>query len=127
MNIKFVTAFREIDRNAQVDITALHNDCVEMFAFFNMKIIDSLVKCTKYSLDLLKRRATTATLEDIVSGNPLMKTRMELHIPITLINPSLDEIHNYYNLVLNNIINTHKDIVMWGQRGNKIQKTISGK
>lgn len=52
------TAFKEIDRNAPIDLSVIHNDCIEMFAYFNAKVVDCLVKCTKYSLDVLKKRAT---------------------------------------------------------------------
>ena len=36
------------------DITLLHIDCVELFAYYNHKIIRALVKCTKSSLEKLK-------------------------------------------------------------------------
>lgn len=47
----------------------------------------------------------------------MIKTWMELQIPIAKINPNLDEIGNYYIQLLNNILDTHKYIIMWGQRG----------
>lgn len=47
---------------------------------------------------------------------PLMMTSMELQIPITLINPNLDDIQSHFTQVLNCILDTHKYIVMWGQR-----------
>lgn len=56
----FDLAFKEIDRHQLIDQYALQSDCIEMFAFFNMKLIDSLVKATKLSLEQLKRRATSA-------------------------------------------------------------------
>lgn len=52
----------------------------------------------------------------MASSAPLMKTSMELQIPITLIKPNLDEIQSSFSQVLNNILDTHKAIVMWGQR-----------
>lgn len=53
-------AFKEIDRMAPLDLTSIHNDCIEMFSFFNMKVIDALIKCTKYSLEQVKHRATSS-------------------------------------------------------------------
>lgn len=41
---------------------------------------------------------------------------MELQIPIALINPNLDDIQSHFTQVLNCILDTHKYIVMWGQR-----------
>lgn len=56
-------------------------------------------------------------MQDLNEGKALMKTNMELQIPFIIINPNLEEINNYYIQVLNNVINTHKDISLWGQRG----------
>lgn len=50
---------------------------------------------------------------------PIMKTNMELQIPIIVINPTLDEIQNYFTQVINNLLNTMKFVCMWGQRGTK--------
>lgn len=47
---------------------------------------------------------------------PLMKTSMKLQIPIALINPSLDEMQNCFTQVLNNIVETHKYISLWGSK-----------
>lgn len=41
---------------------------------------------------------------------------MELQIPLTLINPNLDEIQSYFAQVLNNITDMTKDVTLWGQR-----------
>ncbi|KRT82784.1 hypothetical protein AMK59_4319, partial [Oryctes borbonicus] len=54
--------------------------------------------------------------EDMMSSAPLMTTCMELQIPLTLINPNLDEIQSYFAQVLNNITDMTKDVTMWGQR-----------
>lgn len=109
-------AFKEIDRNTPLDLSSIHADCIEMFAFFNMKMTDSLVKCTKASMEQLKRRATSTSLADLSSGDPMMKTELELHIPITVIIPTLDEIQSHFSQVLNNILDSHKEIVLWGPR-----------
>lgn len=45
---------------------------------------------------------------------------MELQIPINKINPTLEEIGHYYVQLLNNILDTHKYIIMWGQKGSNL-------
>lgn len=45
-----------------------------------------------------------------------MKTSMILQIPTALINPTLDEIQDCFTHVLNNIVDTHKYISMWGSK-----------
>ncbi|KAJ8938536.1 hypothetical protein NQ318_016906 [Aromia moschata] len=104
------TAFKEIDRNVPLDLVNIHSDCIEMFAYFNMRLIDSLIKCTKFSLEKLKQRAVS-----LGEFNPLMKSNMILQIPLAIINPSLDEIQSHFAQVLNNVLETHKYIGMWGQ------------
>lgn len=50
--------FGHIERTHKVKISQVHNDCIELFACYNNKLIEALVKCTKNSLDLLKKKAT---------------------------------------------------------------------
>lgn len=108
--------FGDIDRNQHIDIFSIHSDCVEMFAYFNMNMTDALVKCTKSSLEKIKKRAANSNIEDMLTTLPIMKTYMELQIPINMIIPTLDQIQQHFAMVLNNIVATHKDIVQWGQR-----------
>lgn len=53
------------------------------------------------------------------SALPIMKTSMILIIPLATINPNLDEIQTQFSQVLNNILDTHKYISMWGQESVK--------
>lgn len=48
--------FKDYD-GLKYDVTQLHNDCVELFAYYNHRIISVLVKCTKNSLEKLKNRS----------------------------------------------------------------------
>nr|CAI5817756.1 unnamed protein product [Callosobruchus analis] len=105
-------AFREVDRTAQPDLNTIHADCIEMFCFFNMKFVDALIKASKLSLEKLKQRATSLSGEQV----PLMKSSMILQIPLAIINPTLDEVQSIFSQVLNNILDTHKYICMWGQQ-----------
>lgn len=54
-----------------------------------------------------------------------MKTNMILQIPLTLINPSLDEMQNIFAQVLNLILECSKHIVMWGQTPRKSEASKS--
>lgn len=55
-NFYFFPAFKEIDRNAPLDLSSIHNDCMELFTYFNMKLCEALVKCVKASLEHIKKR-----------------------------------------------------------------------
>lgn len=52
-----IVGFGHVARTTAVKISQVHNDCMELFAYFNNKLIEALVKCTRNSLDLLKKRA----------------------------------------------------------------------
>ncbi|KAK4886462.1 hypothetical protein RN001_002733 [Aquatica leii] len=88
-------AFKEVDPNSLSDLHVLHNDCIDMFAYFNTKLGDSLVKTVKIPR--------------------LMKTKLELRIPIAVINPSLNEMQSDFSNILESILLFSKSIPMWGQ------------
>lgn len=54
----FVVGFAPIERTRKVNITKVHNDCMELFAYFHNKLIEALVKCTKNSLEILRKKVT---------------------------------------------------------------------
>lgn len=50
-----IIGFAPIERTRKVQINKVHNECMELFAYFHNKLIEALVKCTKNSLELLKK------------------------------------------------------------------------
>ncbi|XP_044272703.1 dynein axonemal heavy chain 8 [Tribolium madens] len=119
LNVSPEAAFKEIDRNIPLDLNTIHNDCLELFAFFNMKLSEALVKCVKLSLEQIKKRTASLRDDSTATHSPIMKTYMELQIPIIVINPTLDEIQNYFTQVINKLLYTMSFVCMWGQRGTK--------
>lgn len=53
--IRLNIGFGPVERT--VKINQVHHDCMELFAYFNNKLVEALVKCTKTSLDLLRTKA----------------------------------------------------------------------
>ncbi|XP_073486924.1 dynein axonemal heavy chain 5-like [Aquarana catesbeiana] len=123
------------DRNSLQDSFAcLHLDakqktrCQECLpcSYYNVmghlcqKNTDSLVKCTKVSLDTLKRRLhtvsskyqTTKLTKDHTS-NPLFKAEIHLAIPNVVMRPSLEDIQSAVNKAINIILSAAKDIPLW--------------
>ena len=47
---------KEVERAKITDISLFHNDCMDLFCYFNAKNIDALVKCNKNSLEMLRKR-----------------------------------------------------------------------
>uniref|UniRef100_A0A6P7H2C1 Dynein heavy chain 5, axonemal-like n=1 Tax=Diabrotica virgifera virgifera TaxID=50390 RepID=A0A6P7H2C1_DIAVI len=107
-------AFKEIDRSVTKELSSIHDDCMDMFTYFNMKLVDALIKSTKYSLEQVKERATS-----LGELRPLMTTSMILQIPFNTVNPSLEQISNYFSQVLTVVLDTHKFVQMWGQEVKK--------
>ncbi|XP_026831330.1 dynein heavy chain 8, axonemal [Ooceraea biroi] len=112
--------FAPIERTNKVNIHRIHNDCMELFAYFNHKLIEALVKCTKNSLDLLKKKATimSVLVRDISlePETPIMVTHFVLQIPNIIIIPSIEDLQNYFGKVITSIMEMHKSVIVWGQR-----------
>ncbi|XP_023289113.1 dynein heavy chain 8, axonemal, partial [Orussus abietinus] len=112
--------FGYIDGTSKVNIHRVHNDCMDLFAYFNHKLIEALVKCTKTSLEVLRKRVGTTSVlfrEQIDGGEPaLLSTYLVLQIPNIIIIPPIEELQLHFAKVITNIIETHKAITMWGQR-----------
>lgn len=112
--------FKEYD-GFKYDVTLLHIDCVELFAYYNHKCIAALAKCTKRSMELLKRRSNiSGQVQTLVCGSlaekALLKAAVELRIPNFVFVPSMREIQKLYEATLQNIIETHYAVATWGSQ-----------
>ena len=112
--------FKEYD-GLKYDVTLLHIDCVELFAYYNHKIIAALAKCTKRSMELLKTRSDiSGQVLTLICGSltegALMKASIELRIPKFNLVPRMQEIQKYYDATLLNIIETHYAVSTWGKQ-----------
>lgn len=72
----------------------------------------------------------SSLLEDIAIEElePILVTNFILQIPNIVIIPSIEELQHYFGKVITNIIETHKKVIMWGQRyftTNKKTKPLS--
>ncbi|CAH0592601.1 unnamed protein product [Chrysodeixis includens] len=117
-------AFIEIENIERFDVAPTVNECNELFAYFATKCLESLIKCTRQSLDRLRKRASVSSFltmtvdpEEQKHLRPLMLTNMYLQIPRTLIKPTLDEIQSTFSqVVLNCIMDIHRSVYIWGQQ-----------
>lgn len=112
--------FREY-AGLKYDVTLLHIDCVELFAYYNHSIIAALVKCTKRSMELLKKRSNisgqfSSVICSDLDEKPLFKASIELRIPSFVFLPSMKAIQDHFSAVLLNIIETHYAIDTWGKQ-----------
>lgn len=103
------------------NVTLLHIDCVELFAYYNHKIIAALAKCTKRSMELLKERANLMGYVKTFDCSsraiaPLMKTSIKLKIPYFYLAPNVFDINTIFETVLLNILETHYAVTTWGKQ-----------
>nr|XP_033786541.1 dynein heavy chain 5, axonemal-like [Geotrypetes seraphini] len=84
------------------------------------KNTDALVKCTRISLDALKRRLHTASskyqaAKSISDQNiiPLFRAEIQLAIPNVVMRPSLEDIQSVVNKAVNIILSMSRDIPLW--------------
>ncbi|OAD58895.1 Dynein heavy chain 8, axonemal [Eufriesea mexicana] len=127
---KYEPGFAPIERTRKVQINKVHNECMELFAYFHNKLIEALVKCTKNSLELLKKEVTVTShlTEDDESKKrtPILLTTFVLQIPNIVLSPPIEELQHYFGKLIISVVENHKVITAWGQRysnaGNKNNK-----
>ncbi|XP_077876201.1 dynein axonemal heavy chain 8 isoform X2 [Ictidomys tridecemlineatus] len=102
-------------------------ECKEVFAFFSHQLLDSLQKATRLSLDTMKRRIFVARQvenmltipygrkrsEDIIS---FIKTEVHLAIPNVVMVPSLDDIQQAINRMIQLTLEVSRGVAHWGQQ-----------
>ncbi|GAB1603059.1 dynein axonemal heavy chain 5 [Argonauta hians] len=88
-----------------------------MFGTFTQKNTDAIVKCTRLTLDLLKRRLQNNNKykDPYKSGTktPLFLSKIVLQIPNVVLSPSLDEVQQSLNKSAQLIVQTAQNIVPW--------------
>uniref|UniRef100_F7EDE6 Dynein axonemal heavy chain 8 n=1 Tax=Monodelphis domestica TaxID=13616 RepID=F7EDE6_MONDO len=94
-------------------------ECKEIYAYFSHQLLDSLQKATRLSLDTMKRRVlVTGTFgrkksEDIIS---FIQTEVHLAIPNVVMIPSLDDIQQAINRMIQLTLEVSRGVAHWGQQ-----------
>nr|QWY73219.1 dynein heavy chain 5 [Hofstenia miamia] len=86
--------------------------------FFTQRNTESLVKCTKLSLDSIRKRLQVASIygktkEADESKQPLFKADICLKIPSIKVQPSLEDIQKTLTESVQEILNLAKEFPMW--------------
>uniref|UniRef100_A0A8B9MIB1 AAA+ ATPase domain-containing protein n=1 Tax=Accipiter nisus TaxID=211598 RepID=A0A8B9MIB1_9AVES len=97
--------------------------CKEVVAYFNHQLLDSLQKATRLSLDSLKKRIFFSVYpsksEEVAA---FLKTEVHLDVPNVVMVPSLDDIQQAINRMIQLILEVSRGVAQWGQR--HLQKSI---
>ncbi|NXM47653.1 DYH8 protein, partial [Gymnorhina tibicen] len=95
-------------------------NCKDLNAYFSRRLLLSLQKATRLSLDRIRRRMKVSSKSaDII---PFLKAEVHLDIPNLVIVPSLDEIQKAVNRMIHLILEVNRGVAQWGQR--HLQKSI---
>ena len=120
--------FKDYD-GLKYDVVLLHIDCVELFAYYNHKMIAALAKCTKRSIEVLRKRSNIGGQINSLDCSaqkekPLMKAAIELSVPKFSLAPPMLEIRRLYEATQKNIIETHYGITTWGKQAKSPERKL---
>ncbi|NXP40789.1 DYH8 protein, partial [Leiothrix lutea] len=95
-------------------------NCKDLLAYFSRRLLVSLQKATRLSLDRVKRRMGLPTQPKDLA--PFLKAEIHLDIPNLVIVPSLDDIQQAINRLIHLTLEVSRGVAQWGQR--HLQKSI---
>ncbi|NWW66587.1 DYH8 protein, partial [Ifrita kowaldi] len=95
-------------------------NCKDLHAYFSRRLVISLQKATRLSLDRIKRRMSVSIKSE--DATPFLKAEVHLDIPNLVIVPSFDEIQHAINRMIHLILEVNRGVAQWGQR--HLQKSI---
>lgn len=93
------------------------NAVSEMRRYYSRKVIDVLIKVTRSSLDLLRRRFLIDE-EEVASGErplepPIFSVHAKLMIPNIVIRPTLEDVQDALVQAGKNIVGVSKGVAQW--------------
>uniref|UniRef100_A0A1B0GJY1 Putative dyneins heavy chain n=1 Tax=Lutzomyia longipalpis TaxID=7200 RepID=A0A1B0GJY1_LUTLO len=90
----------------------VHNAVAEMRRYYSRKVIDVLIRVTRSSLDMLRRRFVSE-LDGETSRKPVFLMNATLMIPNVSIRPTLDELQETLVQAGKNIAGVAKGVAQW--------------
>ncbi|NXR60449.1 DYH8 protein, partial [Rhadina sibilatrix] len=95
-------------------------NCKDLVAYFSRRLLVSLQKATRLSLDRIRRRMNAPIKSEDIT--PFIKAEIHLDIPNLVIVPSLDDIQQAINRMIHLTLEVSRGVAQWGQR--RLQKSI---
>uniref|UniRef100_A0A8C4Y3D3 Dynein axonemal heavy chain 8 n=1 Tax=Gopherus evgoodei TaxID=1825980 RepID=A0A8C4Y3D3_9SAUR len=105
------TYYENAEDNEKED--EFRKECKEVVAYFSHQLLDSLLKATRLSLDTLKKRMFASKSEEVVS---FLKAEVHLAIPNVVMVPSLDDIQQVINRMIQLTLEVSRGVAHWGQQ-----------
>ncbi|NXR45576.1 DYH8 protein, partial [Hippolais icterina] len=95
-------------------------NCKDLLAYFTRRLLISLQKATRLSLDRIRRRMGVPTKSEHMT--PFLKAEIHLDAPDLVIVPSLDDIQHAINRMIHLTLEVSRGVAQWGQR--HLQRSI---
>ena len=113
-----ITQHREAKKRQE-----LYQEADFLLTHFNRKTMDALIRCTRTTLESLKRRVTSPSALSYgdddrnkkLDSRPAFRVKLVLSIPQVTLKPSIEGIQNTVNTVVQHILAVHKGVNQWGQ------------
>uniref|UniRef100_A0A803W400 Dynein axonemal heavy chain 8 n=1 Tax=Ficedula albicollis TaxID=59894 RepID=A0A803W400_FICAL len=118
-NYEFPSKFL-CEHDAKECVVYFLQNCKDLLAYFSRRLLISLQKATRLSLDRIKRRMSVPLKsEDTIA---FLEAEVHLDIPNLVIVPSLDDIQQAINRMIHLTLEVNRGVAQWGQR--RLQKSI---
>ena len=97
-------------------------EAFELLNHFNRKMIDSLVRSVRTTLEKLRHSLLSPSgisygqaSEKDIAKKPILKLKLSLQIPTVAISPSLEEVQGTVNQTVQMVLQVFKEVYQWGQ------------
>lgn len=112
-------------RRKEHEKRGLLEEARQLLDHYNKQMLLALIKCTRYTLESVKKRVTSPSAIQYgdafddrkkLDHRPAIKVKLVLAIPHIGLKPGLDEMQSSLNTVVQYILTVHKNIFMWRQK-----------
>ncbi|XP_077138122.1 dynein axonemal heavy chain 8 isoform X2 [Ranitomeya variabilis] len=113
-------AFTDVDEQEEVveeqmkDVE-FNKHCQKLCSYFIGLVVNSLQKCTRLSLDFLKRKLLLSSAPFDQCDNPFLTTEVHLVVDDIVMLPSLDNIQQAINNVMHMALEVNRGVYQWEQ------------
>ena len=107
----------------------LYQEAHDLINHFNRRVLDSLIRCTRTTLESIKRRVSSpSTLlygdtdeKRKMDHRPALKVKLTLAVPHISLKPSVEEIQAAINSAVQQVVSVHKSVYQWRQGDKRVQ------
>jgi dynein heavy chain len=112
----------------------LYQEANDLMHHFNRSVLDALIRCTRTTLESIKRRVSSPSTLNYgdsdekrkMDHRPAFKVKLALAVPQVSLKPGLDEIQAALNSVVQQVVSVHKCVCQWRQGGkNQDQENLA--